>query len=930
MKSSLRDLCLHLFLVMSAVLFLTAGTLCAKPQQTTSATIQGNVLDVSGSAVPKATVVASNEATNQRQQDTTDQQGHFSISGLAPGSYTVDVTAVGFATDDRKGLQLAGGQTQDLSITLRIGAENEAVIVEAIDSPSIAAHIAPMDALLDEHTARTEIKPIFVSNFTSPVADFGELVEMAPGTFSESPNGIGLTQDKTYFRGFPDGDYDIDFDGVPFYDTNTPTHHTWAFFPPPWVGGVDFDRSPGSASTIGPTPFGGSIHLLSPGMLGAPLLTMSVSYGSFNTVFADAHFDSGPFTGAKSNLSIDVQHMQSDGYETFDYQTRNAGSLKYVYKFSDNNVLTGYSGVVWLDSNTSNNSPTRGQLAIFGANFVSNNNCVSVALCGDEDSSGNTSPYALFYYKFYTYHVPTDFEYVDWNRQFGHGWQMDFKPYTLSYYNEQYYANPTFNTTNSIIDGMTYGPGTVGTCPGDTLSTAAATVGTITTDVLSTCAVDKLNSYRKYGEILSVDQVSKYGTLRVGLWYEWATTNRYQIPSDPLTHVDANLPNFHENFWTNSAQPYVEYEWQATSRLTVTAGFKYSYFEQSLKQYQDNGKTVGCLGGTLVGNAKTTANDSCNGGSPFTTHGAGYSSYLPSADANYRILPIWSVYGQYATGTIVPPSSVFDVTGANVVLTPKPTGALTFQGGSVLKIKQLTLNADYYHTHFQNTYVSIPDPDNASAVDYTQGGDTVTKGFEGEANLYLTHGFGLYANGTAGSAHYVTDELPSKGLWVANTPASTQAVGLTWQQKHFEVGFFDKRIGDMWNDNSATINVPAATSSAPGTITITNPDGYSVTYTNTATSVDKIKITANQTILIQPFNVANFYFNFTLKNGSRFDGTKFRFTVNNLFNSHSIVSDSQAIAGCAGTTSQCTTGTVLSSSPWFYGGGSLISGVPIS
>jgi hypothetical protein len=35
----------------------------------------------------------------------------------------------------------------------------------------------------------------------SPIAEFGELVEMAPGAFCVSSNGIGLGQDKTYFRG---------------------------------------------------------------------------------------------------------------------------------------------------------------------------------------------------------------------------------------------------------------------------------------------------------------------------------------------------------------------------------------------------------------------------------------------------------------------------------------------------------------------------------------------------------------------------------------------------------------------------------------------------------------------------------------------------------------------------------------------------------
>ena len=868
--------CIRWFFLACAVPLFAAVAFAAPPQGGT-ATISGNVQDPSGGVVAKATVVLTNETTNDIKADTTDQQGHFSVTGLAVGQYSLDISAAGFAAESRKDVQVEAGQTVNLSIALKLMGQSEVVTVEAADSRSVAAQLAPMDALLDEHSARTEIKPLFIKNFTSPIADFGELVQMAPGTFSISPNGVGLTQDKTYFRGFPDGKYDIDFDGVPFYDTNDPTHHTWAFFPPPWVGGIDFDRSPGSASTIGPTPFGGSIHLLSPAMLNAPLITGSVSYSSYNTIFLDGHFDSGPFTGKKSNLSVDVQHMTSDGYQTDNYQTRNAGSLKYVYKFSDNNVLTGFAGVVWADNNTPNNNPTRAQLATYGDTFLSTNTCSSVGNCTDP-----------LYYKFYTYHIPTDFEYVDWQRQLGGGWQLDFKPYTLSYYNAQYYDNPSYNS-----DGLTFAVAGGSTLPG---------IGPVS-------AVDKLNSYRKYGDTLTVSEVSKYGILRTGFWYEWATTNRYQTPSNPQTLADAQLPNFHENFWTNTVQPFAEYELRATQKLTITGGFKYAYFNQSLKQYQDNGKTVGCLGGTLVGNPKTTPLVSCAGGMPFVTNDAGYSSYLPSADANYRILPNWSAYGQYATGTIVPPSSVFDTSGASVQTTPKPTGATTFQGGTVVKLKDITLNADVYHTHFTNTYTAIPDPNNPSAVDFTSGGDSVTYGFEGEATANLTHGFSFYVNGTTGRAKYVTANLPSDGLRVANAPADTEAFGLTYQQKYFEIGIFDKRVGDIYNDNKVSFSVPAATKSGPGTFVFsgTNPAGnaFSISYTNPQAASYSISLPTNQVIPIQPFNVCDFYFNFTLKSSSWYDGSKFRFSVNNIFNARNLIGDSQATVGTA-------------ANPWLY------------
>ena len=122
-----------------------------------------------------------------------------------------------------------------------------------------------------------------IQNFMAPVADFAEVVNYAPGTFSLNPNGIGLGQGKSFFRGFPDGDYTMTFDGIPFEDTNTPTHHSWASFPSQWISSTDFDRSPGQASDFGPTNFGGSINLKSPELQADPDIRGTFSYGSFNT-----------------------------------------------------------------------------------------------------------------------------------------------------------------------------------------------------------------------------------------------------------------------------------------------------------------------------------------------------------------------------------------------------------------------------------------------------------------------------------------------------------------------------------------------------------------------------------------------------------------------------------------------------------------------
>ena len=795
---------------LSAIALAVIGSATMVAQQ--AGTVSGSVSDTMGTGIPRSTVVLKNESTNAVTKIAGDDQGHFTSPALPAGNYTVEASATGFALNTKKGVAVSAGHPAQVAMTLNVGSVTDQITVEASSSNSVAAQYAPMDSLLDARSARTEVNTAFIQNFSSPVADYTEVMQMTPGLYSINSNGVGLGDAKMFFRGFSDGLYDITYDGIPWNDTNTPSHHSWAFFPSQWVGSVDFDRSPGSASTLGPTPFGGSVNLLSKEMSDARNLRFGMSYGSFNTILGDGSFDSGNFGGAKkrNSLMVDVHHMTSDGFQTLNRQERNAGSLKYQYKFSDTKVLTGFSGVIRLNANTPNiKGPTRAQVAQYGYNYLLQ----------------NTDPTQQNYQGYNTYWVPTDFEYVGYKQQLGKGWSLDTKPYTYSYYNAQYYA--TQPSGGKPINPVNCNPAK-GARP---------------------CAVDKNNSYRKYGEITSLSQVSKYGVFRTGMWYEWATTDRYQIPSDPITHKDDVLPNFHEKFWTNSYQPFAEYEWHATNKLSVTGGFKWAHFTQDLKQYADNGKTVGNLNGA-----------------PFVTHSAGYNSYLPSVDANYRFKPNWSVYGQYSTGSVIPPSSVFDVTGAVVSTLPKPTSANSYQGGTVLKLRRATLNGDYYYINYQNVYTSSPDPNQPTATQYSQAGNTASNGFEGEANVYLYKGLSFYANGTVGTAKYVSQTIngvvnPNYNKWVASAPGNTEGFGLTYQQKYLDFGIFNKRIGSMWNDGGKGSNV------------------------------------INQYVPIDSFNLTNLFFNYTIRKGSFFDQSKLRLSFNNLFDTRQITSLTPGLTG---------------------------------
>jgi iron complex outermembrane receptor protein len=732
-------------------------------------TITGTATDQSGNAVSGAGIAVKDKFGVSVRTTKSEGAGRFTAPEVPPGLYTLEVSAQGFANFTKQQLRVTAGLTQDVPVRLQVANISQTMTVEA--DVSIATNVAISQSSLEARSAQSRISSVFIDNFASPVADYTETLLMAPGTFSISPNGVGLGDSKTYFRGFSDGQYTMTFDGIPFNDTNSPTHHSWAFFPSQWLGGTVFDRSPGSASTIGPTNFGGSINLLSRDVQQQPDIRASISQGSFNTRLLDLTGDSGRFLGDRHSVMVDVHELRSDGYQTYNYQKRDAGSLKYQYKINEKTTLSIFGGILDLWTNTPNQKgATRAQVAQFGDNYL---------LSGD--------PNRPDYFRLNYYHVATDFEYIGLNTDLGHGWRLDNKACTYRYWNKQNYNGTTFSKTS---------------------------------------ATDKLNGYRKAGDVIGVTQESRWGVFRTGAWYEWAYTDRYQIPYDPRTTIEASLPNFHEKFITQSVQPYAEYEFHVTRKLSVTGGLKLAYYNQHLNQFADNGKTVGALGGVA-----------------FITHGAGYNSWLPSVDARYRLKNNWSVYGQFATGSVIPPSNVFDVKNAVVKVLPSPTGVKTYQAGTVFKQNRFTLDVDAYYIHFENPYSSSPDPVSGEPV-YFLTGTSVTKGVEAESTVNLGFGISAYLNGTVGSARYSASKL-----WVQNAPHDTETIGLTYQRKAWDLGFFHKRIGTYYQDNGAR----------------------------------------NQAVEIDPFYITNLFLNYTVKGDSHLRGTKFRFGVNNLLDRHSIV-----------------------------------------
>jgi hypothetical protein len=99
--------------------------------QVTTATIYGNVIDPSGSAIPSASVTLSNEQTSATASTLTNSPGDFTFTFLPVGKYSLSIQAQGFKAERGTGLDLVEGQTIRLTFALELGAVTDSVTVNA-------------------------------------------------------------------------------------------------------------------------------------------------------------------------------------------------------------------------------------------------------------------------------------------------------------------------------------------------------------------------------------------------------------------------------------------------------------------------------------------------------------------------------------------------------------------------------------------------------------------------------------------------------------------------------------------------------------------------------------------------------------------------------------------------------------------------------
>ncbi|MGD0668095.1 MAG: carboxypeptidase regulatory-like domain-containing protein [Bryobacteraceae bacterium] len=160
------------------------------PAQTATGALRGVLLDDSGAVIPAAHVTVTGAGVTKTPQ--TQADGTFSVTGLAPGPYTVSVAYPGFAPFS-KTVNVGSGGTVQMSIRLAVRAEKQEVTVQAEAGPSVSVEA-------DNNASAIVIKGEDLEALPDDPDDLSDALQALAGP------GAGPNGGQIYIDGFSGGE----------------------------------------------------------------------------------------------------------------------------------------------------------------------------------------------------------------------------------------------------------------------------------------------------------------------------------------------------------------------------------------------------------------------------------------------------------------------------------------------------------------------------------------------------------------------------------------------------------------------------------------------------------------------------------------------------------------------------------------------------
>jgi iron complex outermembrane recepter protein len=681
---------------------------------------------------------------------------------------------------------------------------------------------APAKASLETTEPQTIINRNYIENFLPPQADYVSILAIVPGLTGGDPNGTGLSDGgpKNTLRGQPDGNFVQTYDGIPFGDTNGPTHHNISYFPASTIGSIIVDRGPGNAGTLGASTYGGSINFFSEGLTDDMRARAVASYGSFNTETGIANFQTGSMgTDGFGTIRAmtNLQYMHSDGALTNQDLFTNNVLLKVQDEINSHWTVTLFGNSSFLKENLDdNNGATPAQVAVYGKDFAL------------QDSNPTLPTYTPYNYT----SKHTDMDYM---RLQGDQWgiKVDNTTYSYAYWNHTFSPAAQTQTLADINADTSQGNWTATLPNGEKANGLLSPVnGPAPADGI--LAYTKENAYRVYGDILRLAEDYDLGwingQIREGVWWETQATHRFRYyydetecaadGIDPFDVGDAaayaacgtdylkksvlngsnGYTTYDEHSDWNQYEPFIEVDIKALDdRLTITPGLKYIHWDRGVEAPVEAKN----LCGIGPGDNNTNAASGCTNapGEPYT---AGYITRdtLPFLEMNYKLEPSWSMYFQYAKGIYVPDISTFEQSHPTNQF-PAPETTTNYQFGTVYYADQFTFDADVYYIPIHNNYATVTCAAPFQSDDcYVNTGTAVYQGLEGEGTYAFDELFGLDVRGLSVFANGALMSSKSGSLWLPNAPMWTAAWGILYQSSQWKFGLIDKLVGPQYSDTA--------------------------------------------------------------------------------------------------------------------------------
>jgi iron complex outermembrane receptor protein len=665
---------------------------------------------------------------------------------------------------------------QEVADNTRTG-DLETVIVTGT---SFDTNLAPAKASLDTMEPQTIINKSYIQDSVADTADYTTILAIAPSMTGQDINGPGLSDGgvKNTLRGLPDGNFVLAYDGIPFGDTNGPTHHSESYFPGVTIGSIVVDRGPGNAGTLGASTYGGNVNMFSEALTQDDHVRASATYGSWNTQMYNLNYQTGDIgvDGFNTRTLVNLNYTGSNGYLT----DQNTARQNYLFK-TQLDIAPGWKLTLFGNYNglfqhlNDNAGETAAQVNAYGETYALQN---------------TTSTKLGNYVGFNPESKKTDMDYVRLTGSVG-SISVDNTGYTYAYVNKTISATNIEQTAADIAAGVTEGLGTIvngvkfaNDVPGYT----------------------KQNAYRVWGDILRVSDDFDFGWLtgqvRAGIWIEGSTTQRQRKDFD-LTQCLANACNpWHTTQYSDSTlvaktksafykdgyyeyvehsnwnqyQPFVEIELHPIENLTLTPGFKYINWDRSVNAPLEQ---------KLV---------------PVVPYSGGFTTTraLPFFEANYKIEQNWSVYAQYAQGIYIPDISAFESTSP-LLVPPKAETTTNYQVGTVYYADNFTFDGDLYYIGINNNYAfqscsGAPFFGSASEECAVNTGTATYKGIEGEGTYAFQgalDGFSIFASGSINNSK-------TQGQTIKLAPLWTEANGLVYKFDGFKLSLIDKLVGQQY------------------------------------------------------------------------------------------------------------------------------------